>query len=130
MAHARLQAALWRDTAFLASLGVMDYSLLVGVDRKNHVLVAGIIDFVRQVGWGGAYCGHAFCCEVVVDCQEMHPPLLRCLLTGMNAAQALQSAARLAQVFPCFILSSTASSVNVTTQPQHAAAYSTPGTSS
>ena len=54
MAHARLQAALWRDTAFLASLGVMDYSLLVGVDRKNHVLVAGIIDFVRQVGWAGA----------------------------------------------------------------------------
>ena len=64
MAHARLQAALWRDTAFLASLGVMDYSLLVGVDRKNHVLVAGIIDFVRQVGWVGAYCGLAFCCRM------------------------------------------------------------------
>ena len=74
MAHARLQAALWRDTAFLASLGVMDYSLLVGVDRKNHVLVAGIIDFVRQVCGGGAYCGHPFCCRVVVRCEGMHSP--------------------------------------------------------
>ena len=45
----RLGAALAADTAFLASLGVMDYSLLLGVDRQNRQLVVGIIDFVRQV---------------------------------------------------------------------------------
>ena len=48
-AHARLEAVLWRDTAFLAGLGVMDYSLLVGVDAQKHRLVIGIIDFIRQV---------------------------------------------------------------------------------
>ena len=45
----RLDAALAADTAFLAGLGVMDYSLLLGVDRQNRLLVVGIIDFVRQV---------------------------------------------------------------------------------
>ena len=45
----RLESALAADTAFLASLGVMDYSLLLGVDRQNRQLVVGIIDFVRQV---------------------------------------------------------------------------------
>ena len=45
----RLEAALWADTAFLAGLGVMDYSLLVGIDRDASQLVVGIIDFVRQV---------------------------------------------------------------------------------
>ncbi len=43
-------AALWADTAFLAGQGVMDYSLLVGVDVPNGALVVGIIDFLRQVG--------------------------------------------------------------------------------
>ena len=47
-AHAALLAALWADTAFLAGQGVMDYSLLVGVDRPGRVLVVGIIDFLRQ----------------------------------------------------------------------------------
>ena len=41
--------ALWADTAFLAGQGVMDYSLLVGVDSPNGALVVGIIDFLRQV---------------------------------------------------------------------------------
>lgn len=45
----RLEEALWADTAFLAALGVMDYSLLVGIDRDASQLVVGIIDFVRQV---------------------------------------------------------------------------------
>ena len=45
----RLEEALWADTAFLAALGVMDYSLLVGIDRESSQLVVGIIDFVRQV---------------------------------------------------------------------------------
>ena len=48
-AHAHLEAVLWRDTAFLAGLGVMDYSLLVGLDSQQHRLVIGIIDFIRQV---------------------------------------------------------------------------------
>ena len=48
-AHANLEAVLWRDTAFLAGLGVMDYSLLVGLDSNQHRLVIGIIDFIRQV---------------------------------------------------------------------------------
>ena len=47
-AHARLLRALWSDTAFLAGLGVMDYSLLVGMDKSNGTLVVGIIDFIRQ----------------------------------------------------------------------------------
>ncbi len=41
--------ALWADTAFLAGQGVMDYSLIVGVDMPNGALVVGIIDFLRQV---------------------------------------------------------------------------------
>ena len=48
-AHAKLLRALWSDTAFLSGLGVMDYSLLVGVDDSNNTLVVGIIDFIRQV---------------------------------------------------------------------------------
>ncbi|MEW5311615.1 MAG: hypothetical protein WDW38_003314 [Sanguina aurantia] len=42
-----LEAAVWADTAFLASLNVMDYSLLVGLDRDNNVLAVAIIDFIR-----------------------------------------------------------------------------------
>lgn len=46
-----LERAVWNDTAFLASIDVMDYSLLVGVDEQRQVLVLGIIDFVRQYTW-------------------------------------------------------------------------------
>jgi hypothetical protein len=42
-----MEDALWRDTAFLSALGVMDYSLLVGVDRTTNTLVVAIIDFIR-----------------------------------------------------------------------------------
>jgi len=45
---AELEAALWSDTAFLARLGVMDYSLLVGADSSQSTLVVGVIDFIRQ----------------------------------------------------------------------------------
>lgn len=48
-AHAELERCLWSDTAFLSQLGVMDYSLLVGVDKATNTLVVGIIDFIRQV---------------------------------------------------------------------------------
>ncbi|KAG6593582.1 1-phosphatidylinositol-3-phosphate 5-kinase FAB1B, partial [Cucurbita argyrosperma subsp. sororia] len=46
-----LERAVWNDTSFLASIGVMDYSLLVGVDEEKHELVMGIIDFMRQYTW-------------------------------------------------------------------------------
>ncbi|KAL8466428.1 hypothetical protein ACS0TY_035500 [Phlomoides rotata] len=46
-----LERAVWNDTAFLASIDVMDYSLLVGVDEDKNELVLGIIDFMRQYTW-------------------------------------------------------------------------------
>uniref|UniRef100_A0A803KQV4 1-phosphatidylinositol-3-phosphate 5-kinase n=1 Tax=Chenopodium quinoa TaxID=63459 RepID=A0A803KQV4_CHEQI len=46
-----LERAVWNDTSFLASVDVMDYSLLVGVDKGKHELVLGIIDFMRQYTW-------------------------------------------------------------------------------
>ncbi|XP_004287678.1 PREDICTED: 1-phosphatidylinositol-3-phosphate 5-kinase FAB1A [Fragaria vesca subsp. vesca] len=46
-----LERAVWNDTAFLASVDVMDYSLLVGVDEEKHELALGIIDFMRQYTW-------------------------------------------------------------------------------
>ncbi|PIN21252.1 Phosphatidylinositol-4-phosphate 5-kinase [Handroanthus impetiginosus] len=46
-----LERAVWNDTAFLASIDVMDYSLLVGVDKEKHELVLGIIDFMRKYTW-------------------------------------------------------------------------------
>ncbi|XP_074588886.1 1-phosphatidylinositol-3-phosphate 5-kinase FAB1B-like isoform X2 [Curcuma longa] len=46
-----LERAVWNDTAFLASVDVMDYSLLVGVDENKQELVLGIIDFMRQYTW-------------------------------------------------------------------------------
>ncbi|KAL5572283.1 hypothetical protein UlMin_021880 [Ulmus minor] len=46
-----LERAVWNDTSFLASIDVMDYSLLVGLDEERKELVLGIIDFVRQYTW-------------------------------------------------------------------------------
>ncbi|GAB4844844.1 hypothetical protein Ancab_038232 [Ancistrocladus abbreviatus] len=46
-----LQRAVWNDTTFLTSINVMDYSLLVGVDRQRQELVCGIIDYLRQYTW-------------------------------------------------------------------------------
>eukprot|EP01018_Ginkgo_biloba_P039388 Gb_11903 [translate_table: standard] len=46
-----LERAVWNDTAFLTSINVMDYSLLVGVDEDRRELVVGIIDFMRQYTW-------------------------------------------------------------------------------
>ncbi|KAL8463579.1 hypothetical protein ACS0TY_034291 [Phlomoides rotata] len=50
-AKRNLERAVWNDTSFLASVDVMDYSLLMGVDEKGKELVMGIIDFVRQYTW-------------------------------------------------------------------------------
>ncbi|XP_051144421.1 putative 1-phosphatidylinositol-3-phosphate 5-kinase FAB1C [Andrographis paniculata] len=46
-----LERAIWNDTSFLASVDVMDYSLLVGVDEDRKELVVGIIDILRQYTW-------------------------------------------------------------------------------
>jgi len=43
-----LGQAVWNDTAFLSSLNVMDYSLVVGIDQENEELVVGIIDYMRR----------------------------------------------------------------------------------
>ncbi|XP_005181106.2 putative 1-phosphatidylinositol 3-phosphate 5-kinase [Musca domestica] len=42
-----LKDAIHRDASFLEKNQVMDYSLLVGLDDKNGVLVLGIIDYIR-----------------------------------------------------------------------------------
>lgn len=46
-----LERAIWNDTSFLASIDVMDYSLLVGLDEQRKELVLGIIDYMRQYTW-------------------------------------------------------------------------------
>ncbi|GJN29091.1 hypothetical protein PR202_gb17284 [Eleusine coracana subsp. coracana] len=50
-AKRRLERAVWNDTSFLASVDVMDYSLLVGIDEERKELVMGIIDYLRQYTW-------------------------------------------------------------------------------
>ncbi|KAL5017949.1 hypothetical protein ScPMuIL_003671 [Solemya velum] len=46
-----LALAIDRDSRFLASNLVMDYSLLVGLDEGKKQLVVGIIDYVRTFTW-------------------------------------------------------------------------------
>ena len=46
-----LDRTLARDTAFLANEGVMDYSLLAGVDRASGELVVGVVDYLRLYTW-------------------------------------------------------------------------------
>ncbi|KAJ1030109.1 hypothetical protein NDA16_001022 [Ustilago loliicola] len=46
-----LRASLYNDSLFLADMNVMDYSLMVGVNRQSKQLVVGIIDFVRTYTW-------------------------------------------------------------------------------
>lgn len=50
-AKRNLDRAVWNDTYFLASIDVMDYSLLVGIDDEKKELVVGIIDYMRQYTW-------------------------------------------------------------------------------
>ena len=55
-AKQRLTRALWNDTLFLASINVMDYSLLVGMVQRSEsehewTLVVGLIDYCRQFTW-------------------------------------------------------------------------------
>lgn len=49
--HLLIQAALTNDSHFLSELGVMDYSLLVGISEADGQLVVGIIDYIRQYTW-------------------------------------------------------------------------------
>ena len=44
-----LGQAVWNDTAFLSSLNVMDYSLLVGIDSETNELVVGIIGGLQSI---------------------------------------------------------------------------------
>ncbi|KAI9502783.1 hypothetical protein BX070DRAFT_235203 [Coemansia spiralis] len=46
-----LHDAIWNDTLFLSMMNVMDYSLLIGFDKKNKELVVGIVDFIRTFTW-------------------------------------------------------------------------------
>ncbi|CAI9276321.1 unnamed protein product [Lactuca saligna] len=43
----KLLAAILNDTSFLHWIGVMDYSLLLGVDTEKKELLCGIIDYLR-----------------------------------------------------------------------------------
>ncbi len=43
--------AIWNDSFFLSQVGVMDYSILVGVDERSLQLVVGIIDYIRPYSW-------------------------------------------------------------------------------
>ena len=48
--HAKrvLMEAISRDTSFLQTCQVMDYSLLVGMDEQQRCLVVGVIDYLRS----------------------------------------------------------------------------------
>ena len=47
-AHQAIADALSNDTQYLAESNIVDYSLLVGVDPERHIIVVGIIDYLRQ----------------------------------------------------------------------------------
>ncbi|CDW54736.1 Putative FYVE finger-containing phosphoinositide kinase [Trichuris trichiura] len=48
---AKLDEAIRNDTVFLSANHIMDYSLLMGVDQGNSVLLLGIIDYLRAYTW-------------------------------------------------------------------------------
>lgn len=49
--HERFLRGVWRDTAFLAGLGVMDYSLIIHLEQGAARATVGIIDYLRQYTW-------------------------------------------------------------------------------
>jgi len=51
-AKAKFNQAVRQDTAFLQHLQVVDYSLLLGVDTTNKLLVVGIVDYCREYSLG------------------------------------------------------------------------------
>lgn len=46
-----LTKSVYNDTLFLSKEGIVDYSLLVGIDTINRELVVGIIDYLRLYAW-------------------------------------------------------------------------------
>ncbi|KAI8086362.1 uncharacterized protein BX664DRAFT_264746 [Halteromyces radiatus] len=46
-----VQTAIERDTQFLSNGNIMDYSLLVGVDKIKKELTVGIVDFIGAYTW-------------------------------------------------------------------------------
>lgn len=44
-----LRDAIQRDSSFLERNGVMDYSMLVGLEKKNSLLVLGIIGKLLEI---------------------------------------------------------------------------------
>ncbi|WFD44417.1 1-phosphatidylinositol-3-phosphate 5-kinase [Malassezia psittaci] len=46
-----LRAALYNDSLFLSDMNVMDYSLIVVLDKTRNELVIGIIDYLRTYTW-------------------------------------------------------------------------------
>jgi len=46
-----LRDAIQNDTAFLAENGIVDYSLLLGIDEAKQELVVGVIDYIRTFTW-------------------------------------------------------------------------------
>ncbi|RWS28345.1 FYVE finger-containing phosphoinositide kinase: fyv1-like protein [Leptotrombidium deliense] len=46
-----LHTTIATDSAFLSSLSLIDYSLLVGIDEQRNEFVVGIIDYVRNFTW-------------------------------------------------------------------------------
>ncbi len=47
----RLIRTITRDTDLLYNYNLMDYSLLLGIDRRKNELVLGIIDYIREFTW-------------------------------------------------------------------------------
>jgi hypothetical protein len=47
----KLLVTINRDTEILNSYKLMDYSLLLGIDKKKKELVLGIIDYIREFTW-------------------------------------------------------------------------------
>lgn len=48
---ANLETALHNDSLFLSKNNIMDYSLIVGIDKFSSEIVVGIVDFLRPYSW-------------------------------------------------------------------------------
>ena len=47
----KLLGTITMDTDLLCAHNLMDYSLLLGIDREKNELVLGIIDYIREFTW-------------------------------------------------------------------------------
>ncbi|VVB10179.1 unnamed protein product [Arabis nemorensis] len=71
-----LQAAVNRDANFLKEVNIMDYSLLVGVDKTNHELVCGIIDYLVPYSALKKFEWFAKSCVMSLTCNNQEPTVL------------------------------------------------------